>query len=109
MTSGEYETRFKLMAPTHRCLLAVSPLAVLDVRLDVAAPLSVILSLRPGDLQAALVAVVRSLRRNISSVFHSEKIYVFMCSDRLSPNIGWEGHTLLLLDSFDKRDDAPPV
>ena len=64
------------MVPTHRGLLAVPPLAVLDVRLDVAAPLAVILRVGPGDLEAALVAVVRALRRNVSSVFHSEKMCI---------------------------------
>ena len=71
MTSGEYETRFKLMAPTHRCLLAVSPLAVLDVRLDVAAPLSVISRLCLGDLQPALIAVIGALE--INDKFPGEK------------------------------------
>ena len=54
-------SRFK----THRGLLAVSPLAILDVGLDVAGPLPVVPGLRLGDLQAALIVIIRALKVEI--------------------------------------------
>ena len=50
---------------THRCQGAVSPLAVPDVGLELAAPVPVIRSLGVRDGQPALVVVVAPLRKNI--------------------------------------------
>ena len=59
-----YRLRVYLVFITHRCCLAVPPLSILDIGLDVAAPLPVITCLGPGDLQTTLVVVVIALNIN---------------------------------------------